>query len=162
MVRRIADGGGQRVKLRRLFRLFDQPGGPGDGFPVPPDLVRFAAQAGAVAGGARRLAVREEFDMLAFRPARRAARLAKNSGRADGADHAPVPPAVAAFKGIPGLVIGECRHHRRPSISEAHLQFLSPAEAICFNRLIRVSHDGDLPIPRFKGFPPLALKVRPC
>ena len=79
MMRRIADRGGQFGERGRFLRLLDQLHRLGHRLAVAADLVGLAAQAGAIAGGPRGLAIEEEFDMLALRPPRRAARLAINA-----------------------------------------------------------------------------------
>ena len=91
MVRRIADRLGQLGEARRLLGLLDQLDRLGHGLAVAADLVGLAAQAGPIAGRARFLAGREEFDILALGPPRRAARLAIDAGRLDRADDAAVP-----------------------------------------------------------------------
>src|SRR3982751_15243 len=109
MVRRIADGCCQRAELRHLFGMLDQFDRPRNRFTIAPDLVRLAAQAGAISGRPRLVTSGEELDMLSFGPLGGTTRLAVNAGRLDGTDHSPVPSAVAAHESRPGGVRVEVR-----------------------------------------------------
>ena len=104
MVRGIADRTGECVEPRRFLGRLDQRHRFGHRLAIASDLVRAAAQAGAIARRARFARVREKFDMVAFGVARGAARLAIDAGRADRADELSVAGAVAGFESGPALV----------------------------------------------------------
>ena len=110
MMRGIADPRGEFVEADRVLGRLDQRDRLGHRDPVAPDLVGLAAQAGAIARGARGVGIGIEDDMLALGPPRGARRLAVDAGGGDRADHAPVVAAVARLEGGPGGVVVDLRH----------------------------------------------------
>ena len=109
-MRRVADARRELVERDAVLRRLDQRDRLRHRHPVAPHLVGLAAQAGAIARGARRVGIGIEHDMLALRPPRGARRLAVDAGGRDSPDHAPVVAAVARLEGGPGGVVVDLCH----------------------------------------------------